>query len=120
MGLVEENELVAIVRGLIDSTKMGTLVWQIYDDEGSAEFTGSTDRFVYYIKSRDEDDLAPYRFQIFKKSESSGAQLVLEHVTRPESIATEPIGVLFGTAKLSAFGIKSLKDEILGDLNLPF
>ncbi|GMA26789.1 hypothetical protein [Arenivirga flava] len=77
------------------------------------EYTARTGKFGYYIKSRDEDGLSPFRFQIF--SEDTPSRPILEIVSADflENL-NDSFRELYNLAKGAASGLSSkLTAEVL-------
>jgi len=117
-------EITAIAASLIEKTMAHTLDWSASED--AYEYEALSGRFVYYVKSRDEDDRAPYRLQIVLRTEGEEDQPILAEagtISGTNSTATLKLNSalrdLYDVAKLTALGVgTSLADEVLKDLGV--
>lgn len=114
--MTDDKEIIDIAKRLHLSTQAKKLSWEPYEDEG--EYVARTKHFSYYIRPRDSDDAPPYVFQIFRRADNGASMgMVSEYTTVGQSSEyTTAFMALYMAAKLSAFGIGSLKDEIFKDL----
>jgi hypothetical protein len=115
MAIIDSNELLEMLNGLVTATREKKLVWKAFADN-PYEYTANTAKFTFYVRSRDEDDAAPHGFQVFKSGAISQGALV-DIVTRPENqTLMNAVNDLYTQSKLSAFGVVSLTKEVLDDL----
>lgn len=116
MSFISSEDAAEVVSRLLDRTRSKGVSWQVWGDTAT-EYTTTTSRFHYYVRSRDEDNAAPYILEIWKKTDEGKAIQLEEIQTREGSAANGPLEALYQAAKLSAFGIESLKRDILDDLS---
>ncbi|WKK71424.1 hypothetical protein Q0F99_18970 [Rathayibacter oskolensis] len=117
MEIMTNADLEKIATTLLARTQAKEIEWR--DSPESAEYVVRTPAFSYYLKSRDEDDLSPYRFQIYKRNDVGSSPKLYEYVTNSEDRAVaSAFGFLYNAAKLNALGIDSLKDDVMKDLGL--
>jgi hypothetical protein len=113
---LRNEDLAAILSGLLVSSRENRLRWRVYSDAGP-EYVADSSRFTYYLKPRDEDGNPPFIFQIFTATDEAGkAQLLLEVQTTRNEAVNQIAAELYETIKLARFGITSLKDDVLRDL----
>lgn len=113
--MTQKDEAAAIAESLMAKTADKELTWS--DSFESDEYSAQTARFLYYIKSRDEDGQPPYRLQVMLKGGDS-ASVVLEVMSNSDDAA---LGVafrgLYEAAKRSYLGLTdSIANEVLRDL----
>ncbi len=115
-------EMLTIAKSLIEKSKSGEIEWAASED--SYEYETSSGRFAYYIKSRDEDDRAPFRLQVVLRKEVEGELPVLaEAATITGATGSTNVQLnaalrdLYDISKLTALGVgTSLADEVMKDL----
>lgn len=114
MALKVEN-LGSVIDKLIAKTLSRDLFWR--DAEEPTEYTASSSKFLYFIKSRDEDGLPPFRLQVFAQAMS--LTKVIEEVSADlERELQGKFAQLHELAYRSALGLtNSLEIEILNDLD---
>ncbi|WP_157376964.1 hypothetical protein [Agromyces sp. Root1464] len=104
---------------LLRRTQSSQASWKRW--QGSEEYLTSTAKFTFYIKSRDDDDNPPYVFEIWRKisedSESNPESVkVAEVMTKQSGELNGELSTLYTAAKMNAFGISDLRNDLLGDL----
>jgi hypothetical protein len=107
-----------IVERLLERTKTGVLKWDVFQ---GVEYTADTENFIYYIKSRDEDDSPPFVLELWKRvprtTSGNTSVKVAEIVTSSEgSPVNSPLEELYRNVKLVYLGITDLKSDVLRDL----
>ena len=117
MAILSENEAAVIVERLLDRTKAGTLNWSVFEPSRGKEYVARTKNFTYYVKSRDEDEMAPYVLQLWKNGRPGSESAKVDEIeTGVDGPYNEALSSLYSAAQLLALGIESLKDDILKDL----
>jgi hypothetical protein len=109
------SNLGTVLEKLLAKTISGSLVWS--DSSEPTEYKSSTDKFFYYIKTRDEDGLSPYRFQVWSRSGSPN-KLGEEVSADFDGDVSHLFAELHERAFMSASGLtRELSEEILSDLD---
>ncbi|KZE43261.1 hypothetical protein AVW09_00505 [Microbacterium sp. T32] len=81
------------------------------------EYKTGTTKFWYYIKTRDEDGVAPYRFQVFRR-DANPVKLAEEFSVDQDEALAQKFAALHEQAFRSANGLRrELSEEILSDLD---
>lgn len=105
-----------IIDALARQSESGRLEWTQFGGSDD-EYGASTDRFMYYIGSRDDDGLAPYRLQIWKHQVTpDGKAMMIEEFESTVDDLRSAIERLYRSARGKALGLDRLKDDILRDL----
>lgn len=108
-------EMARIANSLIESTDAGDLTWSAgSEDEGG--YVARSARFAFVIRSRDDDDQAPYVFEVTLIEGGVSFGSYTTH-SSTSSDTLRAMRTLYDRAKLNAHGLgESLSDEVLKDL----
>ena len=115
MPSIPDADAVEIVARLFERTVNDALDWSRFDQY---EFKADSHNFMYFIKSRDEDDSAPFILEIWRRSDSEDVPATkLEEISTGDPITVNTrLSALYRAAKIHALGINNLKADILNDL----
>lgn len=112
---LSKNELGSVLDKLLARTDSGDLQWT--ESGEPTEYKAETEKFWYYIKTRDEDGIPPFRFQVYRKSESP-LKLAEEFSVDQNQTLLDKFEALHARAFRSAAGLtRELSEEILSDLD---
>lgn len=117
MNSLTNQQTLDFIEKLIAKTSSGSIKWQL--EPNSGVMSSTTNKFRYEIFSRDNDDYAPFFFNIYlrKPIETDEQILVGEAMSFEGGGFLNPIlQALFHSAKLSLGGIKDLAAELSQDL----
>jgi hypothetical protein len=111
---VNPEELIKVVNGLSKQTESADLKWRLFGNTED-EFTTETEKFRFYVGSRDDDGELPLKFEIWAVGEK-GIKIG-DFLTSNIPSATGAIQRLHSVARASAAGIEgSIADAVLRDL----
>ena len=104
------------INKLVSRTASGKAKWVI--SEVSEELSTDTEKFQFFIFSRDTDNDAPFVFEIYLKptKEDSDPVQIAHSASRPDNPLNDLLAKLYSVAKLSLEGIKDLAHELAEDL----
>lgn len=112
---LSKNELGSVLDKLLARTDTGDLQWS--ESGEPTEYKAESDKFWYYIKTRDEDGIPPFRFQVYRKS-ANPLKLAEEFSVEENGSLLEKFEALHARAFRSAAGLtRELSEEILSDLD---
>jgi len=123
----KRDDVLKIVRTLLAQTRDGSLQWGTNDTTLDDEYVGESERFLYYVGSRDNDGEPPYSLQVWRlmpgleEGKSENLKL-LDVVSLGEFAAVQaPMQELVELVRLKRAGLnESLADEIMQDFSQPF
>jgi hypothetical protein len=112
------NEVLSIVDAVLRQTRAGALNWAIADAGKDDEYTANSERFRYYVSSRDGDSQPPFTFEVWKiNAESKNKKLIEATSTGPDMDLGPSLSDLIEVARGQASGLGgSVREEILKDL----
>jgi len=111
-------ELIQIAESLLARTREGALTWGTNDNCGDDEYYAETDRFGYYVGSRDNDGESPYRVEIWRTRPDEEDIKLLDAVTVNDYFDAQPaVKALVEAARQNLAGLRlSLLEEVEADL----
>lgn len=125
MDLMSVGTKVTFLWRLVNATSNGSLSWQPYEDETTVggdiyEFRADIGRFRYFIRSRDDDDYAPFNFEIWVLAPEAGGKIRQVDTWMsddPQSPGlVDPLRVLYQEAKKRAMGLNTIVNDMFEDL----
>lgn len=112
----------ALLEQLVQRSESREQVWTVF--KGDFEFKTNGKKYFYYISCRDEDDLPPHAFEIWRDesdqpasepSEDSPILSILTDRSQPE--LNDLLVRLYRAAKIRALDIDTVSAELLSDLD---
>lgn len=117
MAIVSDEDGVAIVRRLTERTRGGRLAWEKWEGGGDQYWT-TTANFIYYVKSRDQDGVAPFNLEVWRRrvGDDDSPAMVDELSSADSPLYRQELIDLYELARAKALRVDTLKNDILSDL----
>lgn len=116
MQVMDDATLATFLWRLTTATEEEKVKWSSLGDS-QFSFVALVGRFAYIIKSRDQDDVAPFGFSIHRTSNGEPAE-VSTWSTEGSPALTDPMSALYSVVKTRTLGLHTIVAEMFEDLSM--